>query len=397
MSSILISGASIAGPTLASWLAASGWDVTVVERVDHLRTEGQNVDVRGVGRQVLRLMGLEDAVLAAHTGERGTDFVDERGRVIAAFEGGADDTSGGTAEVEILRGRFAAILHEHSRESVEYVFGDQIAGLREDGAGVDVEFRHGPARRFDVVVLADGLRSRTRSLVFPDARVEELGLYTAYLAIPRVEGDGERWRVLTCGRGRALYLRPDNVGTTQAGLSFVSDVRGLDRLGHDDVVAVLRATFADVGWVAPRVLDALDSESLYFEAIGQAKLPSWSRGRVALLGDAAYCASPVSGMGTTLAVAGAYVLAGELTRAEDPRAAFAAYERVLRPLVTKAQKLPPGAPRIAHPRGRVQQGLFRTAVRVASAPLVNRVAGVAQGWTTPPAEAIELPDYRMPV
>ena len=394
--SILISGASIAGPTLASWLAKAGWEVTVVERFDHVREQGQNIDVRGVGRQVIRRMGLEDAVRAAHTGETGTEFVDEHGRTIAGFAGGTDDTSGGTAELEILRGQFAKILYEHSAHDAEYVFGDQITALDDDGSGVDVEFRHGARRRFDAVVLAEGLRSRSRALIMPDAHIHELGLYNAFLAIPRSGDDTDRWRVLACGRGRTLSLRPDNLGTTQASLSFISDVRGLDRLGRDDVVAILRATFADVGWAAPRVLAELDNGSLYFEDIGQAKLGTWSRGRVALLGDAAHCASPVSGMGTTLALAGAYVLAGELAGHDDPRAAFARYEQVLRPLVTKAQQLPPGAPQIAHPRSRLQLAAFRTAVRVAASPLLGRVSGLAGKFMTPPAEAITLPEYPIP-
>lgn len=394
--SVLISGASIAGPALASWLAPSGWDVTVVERVDHLRAEGQNVDVRGVGRQVIRRMGLEDQVRAAHTGETGMDFVDDDGHPFASFQAGTDDTSGGTAELEILRGQFAKILYEYSRADTEYLFGDQITAMHDDGSGVDVSFRHGPDRRFDVVVLADGLRSRTRSLVMPHAQIHELGLYVAYLAIPRIDTDSTRWRLLTCGQGRSLFLRPDNVGTTQACLAFLSDVRGLSRLGRADVVAILRATYADVGWAAPRVLDALDDDSLYFEEIGQAKLPTWSSGRVALVGDAAYCASPISGMGTTLALAGAYVLAGELTSNDDPRTAFARYEQVLRPLVTRAQKLAPGAPRITQPRTRLGRTVFRTVVRAASSPVVTGVSGLAGRFTTPPAESIALPDYAMP-
>jgi 2-polyprenyl-6-methoxyphenol hydroxylase-like FAD-dependent oxidoreductase len=395
--SILISGASIAGPTLASWLAASGWDVTVVERFDHVREQGQNIDVRGVGRQVLRRMGLEDAVRAAHTGETGMDFVDERGRIVAAFAGGTDDTAGGTAELEILRGQFAKILYENSAAGAEYVFGDQITTLDDDGSGVDVEFLHGPARRFDAVVLAEGLRSRTRSLILPEAPIRDLGLYIAYFTVPRTATDTDRWRTLACGQGRVLSLRPDNVGTTQAGLSFVSDVRGLDRLGHDDVVAILRATYADVGWEGPRVLDALDNDSLYFEDIGQAKLPAWSSGRVALLGDAAYCASPISGMGTTLALAGAYILAGELTGHDDPRTAFTRYERLLRPLVVKAQQLAPGAPRILHPRGRREVALLRTVLRAADSSPARRLSGLTGKFMSPPAEALTLPDYPMPV
>lgn len=394
--SVLISGASIAGPTLAWWLGRSGWDVTVVERFDRLREEGQNVDVRGVGREVLRRMGLEDTVRSAHTGETGTDFIDSQGRPYASFAASTDDSSGITAELEILRGQFAEILHGCSASCADYVFGDRITALHDDGHGVDVEFLHGQGRRFDAVVLAEGLRSRSRELILPDAPVRELGLYTAYLALPRTDADGERWRVLAAGRGRQISLRPDNVGTVRAFLSFVTNVRGLDRLNPEDIRAVLRQTFGDVGWETPRILDALDNGSLYFDAVGQAKLPTWSRGRIALLGDAAYCPSPISGMGTTMALAGACVLAGELNRHDDPHAAFTRYERLLRPLAARAQKLMPGAPGIAHPRTRPQLALFRSVLRAVATPLADRVSTRAGALFTPPADAFTLPHYPAP-
>ncbi|MFF2810708.1 FAD-dependent monooxygenase [Streptomyces sp. NPDC058000] len=393
--SILISGASIAGPALASWLAQAGWDATVVERFDRLRDEGQNIDIRGSGREVLRRMGLEDAVRAAHTRETGLDFVDERGRPLARFAAGTDDTSGGTAELEILRGRLGQILYDHSSTKAAYVFGDQITALHDDGHGVDVEFLHGSARRFDAVVVAEGLRSRTRSMVIPDVRLRELGLYSAYLTIPRTDADDNRWRWLICDRGRGVTLRPDDVGTIRAGLNMFGSVRGLDRLDRDEVVTILRATFDDVGWETPRILDALDEAPLYFEALGQARLPRWSRGRVVLLGDAAYCASPISGMSTTLALTGAYVLAGELAHHTDTHTAFARYEAIMRPFVGRAQQLRPGLPRILFPRTRRQRSLLWTGLRTATSPLVNRLGDVSGGLFSPPADALRLPDFAM--
>ncbi|TBO61392.1 FAD-binding monooxygenase [Streptomyces kasugaensis] len=393
--SILISGASIAGPTLASWLGAAGWDVTVIERFDQLRDEGQNIDIRGTGREVLRRMGLEDVVRAAHTHETGLDFVDERGRPVARIAAGTDDTSGGTAELEILRGRLSRILHDHSSADAAYVFGDQITALHDDGRGVDVEFRHGPARRFDVVVIAEGLRSRTRSLVIRDVRLRELGLYSAYFTIPRTDADDNRWRWLIADRGRGVTLRPDDVGTIRASLNMHSATRGLDRLDRADIVTILRATFADIGWETPRILDALDDSPLYFESLGQARLPRWSSGRIALLGDTAYCASPVSGMGTTLAVTGAYVLAGELTRHTDPQAAFARYEAVMRPFAERAQQLRPGFPYMFYPRTRLQRSLVWAGLRAAASPLANRLVGGAGALFSPPAEALDLPDHAM--
>ncbi|MGL5863980.1 MAG: FAD-dependent monooxygenase, partial [Phycicoccus sp.] len=245
---ILVSGASIAGPTVASWLAAAGWDVTVVERFDHLRDEGQNVDLRGTGREVVRRMGLEAAARGHHTNETATALVDEDGHVYATWATGAEDdrsVSSPTAELEILRGQLARLLYDHSANSAEYLFGDRIAALHDDGHGVDVEFVRSAGRRFDAVVIAEGSRSRTRDLIFPGTRLHELGYFVAYATIPRTADDDRQWRMHLAGKGRVVHLRPDNVGSIRAMLSLKSDVRGLDRLDHDGVVAMLRATYGD--------------------------------------------------------------------------------------------------------------------------------------------------------
>jgi 2-polyprenyl-6-methoxyphenol hydroxylase-like FAD-dependent oxidoreductase len=170
-------------------------------------------------------------------------------------------------------------------------------------------------------------------------------------------------------------------------LTFLSDVRGLEDLSPDAQAHVLRRTFTDAGWETPRVLAGLDEGAFYFDTIGQVRAPSWSRGRVALVGDAAWCPSPLSGMGTSLALVGAYVLAGELARASH-EAAFSRYETIMRPYVTRAQKLPPGTPRLAHPRTRPGIAAFRAGLRVAA-----RLSRLGGDLVAPPADAIDLPDY----
>ncbi|MFD3324578.1 FAD-dependent monooxygenase [Streptomyces sp. NPDC058701] len=393
---VLISGASIAGPALAYWLTTYGWRTTVVERFGALREDGQNIDVRGAGREVARRMGIEDAVRAASTGETGTEFVDAAGTPLARFAAGTSDSGGATAELEILRGQLSRILVDRTRDATEYVFGNVITALDDDEEdGVTVTFADGTRRVFDLVVVAEGLRSRTRSLIFPDIgsdAVRELGFYTAYLTIPRTAGDTDLWRWHSAGRGRSITLRPDNLGTIRATLAFLSDVRGLDEIDRAGMVRVLRRTFADVGWAAPRVLAALDDAPLYFDAVGQARMPSWSSGRTALLGDAAYCASPISGMGTSLALTGAYVLAGELA-AHPHRTAFARYEALMRPYVDQAQKLPPGTPRIANPRSRAGLAAMNTVLKLAGSPAAAHLGGLVSRLFTPPADAIVLPSY----
>ncbi len=183
---ILVCGASIAGPALAYWLQRAGHQVTVVERSAEFRRGGQNVDVRGPGRVVLRDMGLESRVLAAGTGEAGLRFVDDEGAVLAEFPAGSGDSDGPTAEAEILRGELSRLLIEAGGPGVEYVFGDYVTALTQDGDRVTVDFANGGRRQFDVVAVAEGTRSRTRDLAFDDRiRFRDLGMYTAYGTIPR--------------------------------------------------------------------------------------------------------------------------------------------------------------------------------------------------------------------
>ncbi|QHC74935.1 FAD-dependent monooxygenase [Rathayibacter sp. VKM Ac-2805] len=387
---VLISGASIAGPALAFWLHRYGWETTIVERAPALRLGGQNIDVRGAGREVARRMGLEDDIRAATTGEVGTRFIGRGGRTLAEFPAGTSDSGGATAELEILRGDLAELLVARTAEHTEYRFGDTITGLDQTRGGVVASFAHASDERFDLVVAADGIGSSTRRLVVGDEpEIRSLGLETSWATIPRTAADDDWWRWYVAGRGRSITLRPDPHGTLRVAFSYLSD--RTVRRGVDEQRARLREVFGDAGWEAQRALDGIDAaDDLYSEAVGQVRAPRWSSGRAVLVGDAAYCASPVSGMGTSLSLTGAYVLAGELAAHVDPRDGLAGYERRLRPYVDQAQSLPPGTPRLAHPRTRAGVAVLGAGVRLAATPLAGRLAG---RFFTPPAEAIDLPDY----
>ena len=392
MPSILISGASVAGPALAFWLDRYGWETTVVERADRLRPEGQNIDIRGAAREVVRRMGLEDEMRAATTGEQGTQFLGDDG-VVAEFPASTDDSTGPTAEVEILRGELTRILAEHT-PGTEYVFGDSIAGMDDRGDGVHVTFAGGDERTFDVVVLAEGLRSHTRRTVFGDApRIKPLGMYMVYLTVPKTASDIPWWRWYNAPGGRSITLRPDNLGTARATLQFISEPTGLEDRDVEAQKQAFRDVFADVGWEAPRILAALDDAPVYMEFVSQVHAPRWSTGRIGMVGDAAYGPSPVSGMGTSLALVGAYVLAGELAAHADPVDAFAAYEKIMRPYVDQAQKLPPGTPKLANPQTRLGIAVFHTALRLAASRAAKAVGKLGTRLFSPPADAIELPTY----
>jgi len=395
--SILISGASIAGPALALWLGRYGWDCTIVERAPAFRTGGQNIDVRGAARQVLRQAGLEEAVREANTGEVGTRFLGEGGSIVAEFPVKKSDTEGATAELEILRGDLSQVLVDANGEHTEFIYGDSIVAVDESAEDILVTFDSGNERRFDLVVAADGMRSSTRNLVFgADASIRPIGMEMTYLTIARTAADTSWWNWYNEPGGLAVTLRPDPHGTIRAVLSSViydgsASSEGSDRRSPEAQKEHLRQTFQGVGWEAQRVLDALDdSDDMYFETIGQVKADRWSKGRVVLAGDAAWCASPVSGMGTSLSIVGAYVLAGELAAHVDHRDAFAGYERIMRPYVDQAQQLPPGVPRIANPKTRVGLAALHAALRLGAAPLVGKIGG---RLFTPPADKIELPNY----
>lgn len=392
---VLISGASIAGPTLAFWMDRAGWDVTVIERAPELRAGGQNIDIRGAGREVARRMGVEAAIRARTTQEVGTQFIGGRGQTVASFPAGRDDTGGATAELEILRGELSSVLFELTEDRVVFRFGTTIRSLDDRGTDIQVAFDDGTDELFDLVVIAEGMRSRTRRLVFPGIEpIVSKNMSTAYLTIPRMPDDSDWWRWYSAVGGRSVTLRPDNLGTIRATLSYPT--RGEERTdaGDDDsadVRAGLRERFADAGWEASRVLrEMTDADELYLDRVGQVHLDAWHRGRVALVGDAAYCASPLSGMGTTLSLVGAYVLAGELGRVTDVETALQRYEEVLRPFVERAQDLPPGTPRLANPRSRLGRAVFHGVLRAAASPAGKRLT---KGLFRPPADAFTLPDY----
>ncbi|MEE4088430.1 FAD-dependent monooxygenase [Pseudomonas viridiflava] len=388
---MLISGASVAGNTTAWWLSRNGFDVSVIEKAPAFRGGGQNVDVRGAGREVLRRMGLEQAALDLTTGETGTDWVDDQDNVIARFavEGIGD---GPTAELEIMRGDIAHMIYVPASTRATYRFGDSIETLEQDASGVTVKFASGTQERYDLVIVAEGVGSPTREKIFPGENTPRwMDITIAYFAIPKTEQDGEFARQYNTIGGIGATLKPGRENRVHVYMGMQKKPEGENLWSKERQKQFLAEKFAHAGWHFPRILDGMfKTEDFYFDVLRQVRMDRWSNGRVVLTGDAAWCATPLSGIGTTLAVVGGYVLAGELSRTDDLSDALAAYERVMRPFVKEGQGLPKAVPRMLWPHTRRGLALLRGAMRLAGRPSVRRL--FSRLFLRDSAK-VKLPDY----
>ncbi|MFJ3220269.1 FAD-dependent monooxygenase [Kitasatospora sp. NPDC086801] len=340
---ILISGASIAGPALAYWLDRHGFDVTIVERASEVRGGGYAGDIRGAAREVVDRMGLLPQLREAHVDTRRLSFVDADGALIGSVA--PEVLTGGAAglDLEVRRGDLADALYAPLRHRVEFLFGDSIATLDDRADRVDVTFDSGVRRTFDLVIGTDGLHSNTRRLVFgpEDAFHRYLGHVFAGFTLTDDLGlahEGIIWN--TPGRAAVLYAHEPG-----------DRVHGFLVLKREDAPfgafrdreaqrALVAAAFPEHSWHIPRLVSAMrEADDLFFDVVSQIHLPTWSRGRVALAGDAAHATSFLSGQGSSVSLVGAYLLAGELAGHADHAAAFAAYERRARPFVERNQAL----------------------------------------------------------
>ncbi|RAS65012.1 2-polyprenyl-6-methoxyphenol hydroxylase-like FAD-dependent oxidoreductase [Lentzea atacamensis] len=335
MKNVLISGASIGGPALAYWLRRHGFAVTVVERARGLRPGGQAIDVRGPALEVIERMGLGDRLRSLSTNMRGMTMLDAEGNEL--FSSTTHTLSGGELagpDVELLRDDLATMLFD-AVEGVEYLFDDTITAID----GTRVTFEKAAPRDFDVIVGADGLHSNVRRLVFgPESEfVSHLGMNLAVFTAPNFL-NLDHWQIFQQDGevgGGVMSARANAECRVYMGFNGEADVDYRDIEAQRRLIA---EKFADAGWEWQNALkhmwEALD---FHFDSMSQIRMETWSRGNVVLLGDAGYCGSPLSGQGTSMALVGAYVLAGELR--DNPATVFQRYEEILRPYVTANQDM----------------------------------------------------------
>jgi 2-polyprenyl-6-methoxyphenol hydroxylase-like FAD-dependent oxidoreductase len=358
VSEVLVSGASVAGTAAAFWLGRHGHSVTVVERHRGPRPGGQAIDVRGPALTVLDRMGLLGAAQKRKTQIRGSSVVDRDGNEVSRDTestptGGPIDSP----DIELLRDDLVELLYGASQWTADYIFDDTITALDDDGAVVRVTFERAAPSEFDLVIGADGLHSNVRRLAFgPEENfIERLGTHAAIFTVPNFLGL-DYWQMWHYGDSTmaGVYSARNNA-EARAMLGFVETDLRIDYRDIEAQFAELERRMTGDGWVRPQLLDYMrTAPDFYFDEMSQIKMDRWSRGRVALVGDAGYCCSPLSGQGTSVALLGAYILAGELKSASHDGAAdhergFANYQREFGDYVQRNQwlvvdNIPGGAP-----------------------------------------------------
>ncbi|HKI43154.1 MAG TPA: FAD-binding protein [Mycobacterium sp.] len=358
MTDVLVSGASVAGITAAYWLGQHGYSVTVVERHPGPRPGGQAIDVRGPALTVLERMWLRAAADHLRTRMRGSSVVDRDGNELS-HDTESTPTGGliASPDIELLRDDLVELLYQTTQLRVEFLFGDSIVSLQDDGSSVRVTFENAAERSFDLVIGADGLHSNVRQLVFgPEEEfIERLGTHAAIFTVPNFL-DLDYWQTWHYGDATmaGVYSARNNT-EARAMVGFMDPDLHIDYRDTEAQLAELEKRMADDGWVRPQLVEYMrTAPDFYFDEMSQIKMDRWSNGRVALVGDAAYCCSPLSGQGTSVALLGAYILAGELAAASqdgavDYELGFANYHKEFNDYVKRNQwlvvdNIPGGAP-----------------------------------------------------
>lgn len=396
----LISGAGLAGPSIAFWLSKIGYTCTIVERAPSLRANGQQIDVREQGIEAVKRMGLLDELRKHTVDEAGLQFVDINGKRKAFF--GKNDSGRGrqsfTSEFEIMRGNFCDMLFEQTKDFTEYRFDTMVTGFENFDDRVVVKFSRGVEESFDILIAADGHRSKIRQMMLKDFGEEQsrhLGIFGAFFTIPRTEQDENIGTFCNAPGARSMLTRwhsPDQGQGYLFTTSHPEEFKAVANEGPQKQKELLTRVFSDMGAQTARLVEGMNAaDDFYYQELVQLRSSTWSRGRVVLLGDAGYAPSPLTGFGTSLALIGSYVLAGELSEhGDDVPAALKSYETKLRPFIEKTQKLPPGVPGIAYPVSQFGVTVLQTILGVISGLKIDKMV---QYVLPENSNSWKLPDY----
>ncbi|MBW0273750.1 FAD-binding monooxygenase [Nocardia sp. MH4] len=396
---VLVSGGGIAGNAVALQLLRNGIRTTVVERAEVPRPGGQAVDLRGPSKEAAERMGLMAGIAQYQLDERGMSYVDGDGKIYARMAMEDFDGQGAVADIEITRGDLNQVLLDAiatvETGELDYRYGEWIDRIEQDATGVEVTFASGTTERFDLVIGADGVHSATRRLVFgPEEQFStNLGGYGAFFTMPSPADIEPGWFGMRLVPGAMLGIRPDgDPATAKAIITLRTEVDPALRRDGDAQRALIRRRIADAGWHAPEVLAAMETTTdFYFDELARVDVPELSVGRVTLVGDAGYCGSPMTGMGTAMAIVGAYVLAAEIAATpDDPAGAQQRYQDKITPFLAKAKEIPGGGIAMMIPKTPLMTRLAKTNVRVMmSRPMRPITKKIFFGHT----EEFALPSY----
>lgn len=390
---ILISGAGVAGLTLAYWLKRFGFSPILVERSKNLRLGGYKVDIRGVALEVVKRMGIHHLIHEKQTHMKGASIVDNEGRIVAEVDGEAFNLRS-AGDLEIFRGDLCQILKEQIPD-VNCIFGDSIRAISKVSNGVRVDFEKSESQIFDLIIGADGLHSHVRKLVFGEETnfAKGLGMCISIYSVPNfLSLDG--WEMECSENGRLVNLYSAKKNTDAKAAFLFTTPYSPRNLAEQQ--GLLENTYAEMGWEVPRLLSSMKkTPDFYFDSVSQIHMDLWHRDRIALVGDAGYCASPVSGQGTSLALVGAYILAGELAFSEgDYSKAFVHYERLMRLFVQKNQKLGQVfAKNMTHPKRKIVSWLHDQLMLILPNQWINCLTNRSVKRVNFAANAITLKDY----
>lgn len=411
---VLVSGAGVAGNTLACFLGKAGIQTTLIEREASCLTRGHNIDIVDPAIKILDSLGLLAELKRRNTGEKGAIFENEDSQPVAVFPLVEGSPTSPTQEFEILRGDLSSLLYDASKqhESVTHLLGKTIDEVTSHtDQSVAVRLNDGSSIEADALILCDGQWSKLRTACFQQESISfvDKNAYLAMSTIPRASDDTNMWRVVLAKRRRMLSLRPDPHGTTRALLGVMPRnpaekklLQSITRADPASQKAVVRSLFSDAGWQASRILDSFDkADDFYFQSTVQVRMKKWHSDRIICLGDTAYAVTPFAGMGTTLAVTGAYLLAGELAKLRShahPSTAFAAYESMFRAFVEKQQDIPFFIPGVAFQNTQfgvyILRAVLWTIAKVLAIPGIQRLAGIyALAGGNYRVTKFDLPEY----
>jgi 2-polyprenyl-6-methoxyphenol hydroxylase-like FAD-dependent oxidoreductase len=421
---VLIIGAGCAGPAFAHLLLKTNpkSTVTVIERFPSLRTGGQQLDLKGKGIPIAKAMGILDHLKAACVHETGMQLVDKNGRSLIGFGVNSSSSSGQgmnlTNEYEIMRGDMVKVFHDGSiaeRRKIEesgeqeggliYKFDTTVTHIEQSEKTATVTFSDGQKARYDLVVAADGQNSRTRRMAFGDDAksgcFKKMGIHAAYFDIPRLDSDDNDARIFFAPGSRMVMTRTGDRPIKQIYFFLMREDERHERMKavHKQPLAqqkeVWAEIFHDAGWDCQRYVAGMKStDDFYAHEVGQIHMPQLYTGRVVLLGDAGYCPSPFTGMGTTLSLIGSYILAGELAKhGGNVDAALQAYHELMQEPLKAYQELPAGGQSSFYPASEMGIRIANTALWVLSSLKSDKVLVWFGGFAREKRYLYDMPTY----